>query len=129
MAMLVAMMKMHQHTIWMAHLLARLPTLKPRLQTIKCAVQLADDSWRVGKSSTQRGYGYKWQQARKRYLFLNPLCIYCDAEGKTTVAVVVDHIKPHKGDMLLFWDQNNWQSLCKYHHDSVKQREEKQNEN
>jgi 5-methylcytosine-specific restriction protein A len=25
----------------------------------------------------------------------------------------VDHIKPHKGDMALFWDSSNWQSLCK----------------
>jgi 5-methylcytosine-specific restriction protein A len=33
------------------------------------------------------------------------------------VAEVVDHIKPHKGDMTLFWDENNWQSLCKMHHD------------
>lgn len=24
----------------------------------------------------------------------------------------MDHIVPHKGDMTLFWDRNNWQSLC-----------------
>lgn len=29
----------------------------------------------------------------------------------------VDHIIPHKGDPELFWDQDNWQSLCKPHHD------------
>lgn len=40
-------------------------------------------------------------------------------------ATVVDHIKPHKGDSQLFWDQDNWQSLCKTHHDSTKQAEEK----
>ena len=32
-------------------------------------------------------------------------------------ATVVDHIKPHRGDQKLFWDQNNWQPLCKEHHD------------
>ena len=25
----------------------------------------------------------------------------------------VDHIEPHKGDDTLFWDQDNWQPLCK----------------
>jgi 5-methylcytosine-specific restriction protein A len=29
-----------------------------------------------------------------------------------TEATDVDHIKPHKGDMTLFWDRTNWQSLC-----------------
>ena len=41
-----------------------------------------------------------------------------------TPAKEVDHIVPHKGDMKLFWDQTNWQSLCKPCHDSVKQAEE-----
>jgi 5-methylcytosine-specific restriction endonuclease McrA len=27
-------------------------------------------------------------------------------------AKCVDHIQAHKGDMKLFWDPNNWQSLC-----------------
>lgn len=38
--------------------------------------------------------------------------------------LVVDHIKPHKGDAALFWDAANWQALCPDHHDIVKQREE-----
>jgi 5-methylcytosine-specific restriction protein A len=24
----------------------------------------------------------------------------------------VDHIIPHKGNMNLFWDKRNWQSMC-----------------
>ncbi len=28
----------------------------------------------------------------------------------------VDHIKPHNGDLALFWDESNWQSLCKACH-------------
>ena len=39
-------------------------------------------------------------------------------------ASVVDHIIPHRGDESLFWDQTNWQSLCKQCHDSAKQKEE-----
>ncbi len=40
-------------------------------------------------------------------------------------ATVVDHIKPHRGDPKLFWDQENWQALCARHHDRDKQREER----
>lgn len=42
-----------------------------------------------------------------------------------SAASVVDHIKPHKKDPALFWDQENWQALCKPCHDSVKQKEER----
>jgi 5-methylcytosine-specific restriction protein A len=27
-------------------------------------------------------------------------------------ATDLDHIVPHKGDMVLFWSPGNWQSLC-----------------
>lgn len=36
------------------------------------------------------------------------------------VAEVVDHIIPHRGDLDLFHDPENWQSLCKHCHDSTK---------
>ena len=49
----------------------------------------------------------------------------CYKEGITKQADVVDHIIPHKGDTKLFWDINNWQPLCKRHHDSDKQRAER----
>lgn len=59
----------------------------------------------------------------------------CDAAGITTAATVVDHIVPHRlGDAIesgdrerirlaraLFWSTDNWQSLCKPHHDGEKQ--------
>lgn len=70
---------------------------------------------RAGTSS-QRGYNYKWRLARKAYLMRNALCVYCLSEGNTTAATEVDHIIPHKGDLALFWDQSNWQSLCKSCH-------------
>ena len=43
--------------------------------------------------------------------------IRCASYGKITPATIVDHIVPHRGDMLLFWDQENWQALCKECHD------------
>ena len=42
-----------------------------------------------------------------------------------TAAAVVDHVEAHQGDHEKFWDPDNWQSLCKRHHDSAKQRQEK----
>lgn len=68
------------------------------------------------KSSSKRGYGYKWQKARINFLKLNPLCVECESAGRVESATDVDHIIPHKGDMNLFWDLNNWQPLCKSCH-------------
>lgn len=84
-------------------------------------------SWRSNKqSSTARGYGYKWQKARARFLQANPLCCFCERRGRITVATVVDHITPHRGDQELFWDINNWQPLCAPCHNSIKQGQENQ---
>ena len=56
---------------------------------------------------------------RLAHLAAFPLCARCLAEEppRTTVATIVDHVLPHKGDMQLFWDRSNWQSLCKPCHD------------
>ncbi len=69
------------------------------------------------ESAAERGYDRKWEKARKAFLRRNPLCAACTAEGKLTPATVVDHIIPHRGDKRLFWDEGNWQPLCKKHHD------------
>lgn len=49
----------------------------------------------------------------------------CAARGQESLAEVVDHIIPHRGDPKLFWDRNNWQGLCKHDHDAVKQSQER----
>lgn len=86
-------------------------------------------SWRTAKgSSSERGYGYKWQKARIRFLQANPLCVMCAAQDRITAAQVVDHIIPHKGDQTLFWDESNWQALCKPHHDRDKAEQEGRHE-
>ncbi len=64
----------------------------------------------------------KWRSLRKRHLAGEALCVMCKAEGVLTVATVVDHITPHKGDLALFWNPANLQSLCQSHHSSDKQR-------
>ncbi|ASS66387.1 5-methylcytosine-specific restriction enzyme A [Paenibacillus sp. RU4T] len=68
-------------------------------------------------TAAQRGYDSKWRKARVGFLIKHPLCVTCTAEGAVGAATVVDHIVPHQGDKVLFWDRNNWQGLCKLHHD------------
>jgi 5-methylcytosine-specific restriction protein A len=48
----------------------------------------------------------------------NPWCVECSLNGKSVLATVVDHIRPHRGDRRLFWDRANWQGLCKRCHDA-----------
>ena len=69
------------------------------------------------ESAHQRGYDARWRAARMRYLKKHPLCLSCRQEGALTPATVVDHVIPHRGDMHLFWDEKNWQPLCKDCHD------------
>lgn len=95
--------------------------------------------WVRGMSNEHRIYGSKWDRSRLTFLKANPLCVMCQQQGHIVAATVVDHIIPHKlkealrsGEreeimkaQKLFWDQKNWQGLCKRHHDSTKQRMEK----
>ncbi|QXH44268.1 HNH endonuclease [Pseudomonas xanthosomatis] len=106
--------------------MARLKTLGPRIKESSGSrvKVVTPGSWRSGLSSSQRGYDYRWQKARERYLQTYPLCVYCARAGRTTAAGVVDHVIPHRGDQSLFWDESNWQSLCSPCHSSVKQAEE-----
>lgn len=69
-------------------------------------------------------YGRKWRKAREWHLANAPLCVMCSTKGRTVAASIVDHKTPHRGDPALFWDSENWQSLCKPCHDSTKQRDE-----
>lgn len=68
-------------------------------------------------SSHERGYDHRWRQARLAFLMKHPFCVDCLEDGRHELANVVDHIIPHKGDKELFWDESNWQPLCKRHHD------------
>lgn len=77
------------------------------------------------KSARARGYTRRWEKARATWLKAHPLCVYCERQGRVSAATVVDHVVPHKGDQMLFWDTSNWQSLCKTHHDATKQAEER----
>jgi 5-methylcytosine-specific restriction protein A len=43
-------------------------------------------------------------------------------EGCTLLATLVDHRLPHRGDMVLFWNVDNWQGLCDHCHNVHKAR-------
>lgn len=79
---------------------------------------------RKRETSTQRGYGYKWQKASKGFLTAHPLCAEHDRLGQVVAATEVDHIVPHKGDMALFWERANWQPLCRSCHSAKTARED-----
>lgn len=99
----------------------KLTILKPRLATVgtidRVKVVVPSESWRAGKSSRERGYTWQWEKARAVFLRQRPLCAECERSGFVTPANVVDHIVPHRGNQALFWDEMNWQSLCRPCHD------------
>ena len=78
------------------------------------------------RSANERGYTYRWQQQSKAFLRAHPLCAECMRKDppQYTQATVVDHIRPHRGNRALFWDQSNWQPLCKECHDLKTGRED-----
>ena len=58
-----------------------------------------------------------WEAVRRSVLAANPFCAACLQRGEHTASCVVDHIRPHKGDLALFFDSANLQALCKRCHD------------
>lgn len=54
----------------------------------------------------------RWKALRHWQLQDEPTCRWCGQQGRVTAADTVDHIKPHRGDVALFHDPDNLQSLC-----------------
>jgi 5-methylcytosine-specific restriction protein A len=49
---------------------------------------------------------------RAQVLARDPLCVQCKARGRIVPTTDVDHIVPHDGDPVRFWDPANLQGLC-----------------
>ena len=96
------------HCITIAQQETRMPTKAP----IHGSKPKSERKSEVRGSAHERGYGARWQRARLAHLTQEPLCRACLTTGHTTAATVVDHIRPHRGDLDLFWNAANWQSLC-----------------
>ncbi len=73
-------------------------------------------------SAKSRGYGRDWEQARLGHLQASPFCKYCELKGVDAGATLVDHLYPHRGDMVLFWNEQWWVSSCSPCHSGFKQR-------
>ena len=66
----------------------------------------------------------RWRTIRAIVLSEEPTCRMCKRLGKITPADTVDHIKPHKGDLQLFYDRDNLQALCASCHSGAKRIQE-----
>lgn len=49
----------------------------------------------------------EWRRKSKAFLEKYPYCCICGQPSKIT-----DHIQPHRGDLYIFWNEENWQPLC-----------------
>jgi 5-methylcytosine-specific restriction enzyme A len=72
------------------------------------------------RNATERGYGRRWKTAAALFLRRHAWCDGCAVIGVRRQAELVDHIVPHRGDQRLFWNTNNWQASCAWHHNSIK---------
>lgn len=63
-------------------------------------------------TTTQRGYGWNWQQLRKVILAEEPLCRFCLERGETVAAQEVDHIDGDSHNN----DRANLRPLCRHCH-------------
>lgn len=76
------------------------------------------------RSAYARGYSKTWDREARAFRREFPLCGMrpdgqapvmsdCHARGIVTPATQTDHVVPHRGDRVLFWDRDgNWQALC-----------------
>ncbi len=86
-------------------------------------------------SAHARGYGKRWDKASRAWRVRHPLCgdrrpdavrpdvWSCASRGTVQPGSVTDHIIPHRGDQVLFWDPRNWQTLCESCHNRKSQSE------
>jgi 5-methylcytosine-specific restriction enzyme A len=64
----------------------------------------------------QRGIDGPWRKLRQAHLAAYPFCVACAAEGKQTVATILHHKIPHRGNERLRLDPTNVEGLCRHHH-------------
>ena len=91
--------------------------------TGRCAVHRATVD-RARGTFRERGYSSRWTIRARAFRRRYPLCgmrpegrapvgSSCHEAHAVTLATVVDHVTPHRGEPGLMWDElGNWQSLC-----------------
>lgn len=116
--------------------MAKLKSIRPRLGTI--GARFASQSHDGKERDRQRSAAALWRawyktarwQALRRHILKRDLYT-CQRTGVLLTgrhpapnSPVVDHIKPHRGDPELFWDEKNLMAVSKAYHDSEKQKAE-----
>jgi 5-methylcytosine-specific restriction protein A len=99
---------------WMGKLKALPPRVQlqaPRLGFVQGDAKAADrarntaNSWRAWYKTK------RWEETRQRVLVRDLFtCAMCSRMSAT--GMVVDHIRAHRGNEALFWDEGNLQVLC-----------------
>jgi 5-methylcytosine-specific restriction protein A len=116
-----------------ADVMAKLTVLRPTLGTLPPRIGPApgDERDRNRYRSTKEPWRARYQSARWKRLRLRIFardlftCTECHRMDADTSRLICDHITPHKGDEVMFWDEANLQTMCKPCHDTVKQRMER----
>ena len=75
----------------------KVPCKHPRCGELVPCGQIYCDKHKImhpeeNRSASSRGYGGRWQIARKAYLQKHPLCVQCMKEGRYVKATDVDHM-------------------------------------
>jgi 5-methylcytosine-specific restriction endonuclease McrA len=95
--------------------------MAPHPSGLECSTSARERRTEVDRhrpSARARGYDRRWQAARVAWLAEHPTCAQCGAP-----ATEVHHRQPHRGNPAIFWDRQNWLSLCKSHHSAATARE------
>ncbi|CDX26762.1 hypothetical protein MPL3356_60541 [Mesorhizobium plurifarium] len=101
-------------------------TLPPRFKFSSAprfkAIEVKTNTGRHRISPRKRGYDARWDRLAMAFRRANPYCRFCEQEGRDGLADVTDHILPaHEyPDLRYVW--SNFQSLCSFHHDNLKQK-------
>lgn len=98
-----------------------------RIAAQTAGTEQARSKWRDDTQPWRRWYKLaRWRALRWDVLVRDLFtCRRCGLVLAETSQLVADHIRPHRGDEALFWDDANLQCLCKACHDRDKQAEER----
>lgn len=72
-------------------------------------------------TAASRGYDSRWAKASLSFRKRNPLCQYCEMEGRVTATDLVDHLYPHRTYDGVFWLKHWWVASCTECHSVMKQ--------
>jgi len=70
-------------------------------------------------SAHLRGYDAAWRRLRNRWIAEHPICAICESRGRTSAAVLVDHIVPVVIAPHRRLDETNLRALCSNCHGEV----------